>query len=88
MTKAEQDPFRAPPPWTDWDSSVKSQQDALWESIQAGDLQGQARARNALGMLCLRRGYDSSAYNEFRNSLAILEELGDSEHIPVSSRCT
>lgn len=83
MTGADQDPFSVAPTWTGWDDSVRVQQDALWESSQAGDLMGQARAHNALGMLCLRRGWDSSAYGEFRDSLAILERLGDSQHTPV-----
>jgi hypothetical protein len=83
MTEPEQDPFSTAPPWTGWDSSVRVQQEALWESMQAGDLMGQARAHNALGMLCLRRGYDSNAYGEFRDCLAILQRLGDSQHTPV-----
>ena len=83
MTEAEQDPFSTVPPWAGWDSSVRVQQDALWASKQAGDLTGQARAHNALGMLCLRRGYDSNAYGAFRDCLRILEDLGDTRHIPV-----
>jgi hypothetical protein len=75
--------FSTPPPWTDWDTSVRVQQDALWASLQVGDLMGQARAHNALGMLCLRRGYDSNAYGAFRDCLAILEKLGDTRHTPV-----
>ena len=49
----------------------------------AGILLGQARAHDALGMLCLRRGYDSSAHVQFLDSLRILEGLGDTQHTPV-----
>lgn len=83
MTETDQDPFSTPPPWTGWDSSVEVQQHALWESRQAGDLMGQARAHNALGILSLRRGYDSNAHFEFQDTLSILERLGDTQHIPV-----
>lgn len=34
-------------------------------------------------MLCLGRGYDSSAHFEFWDSLRILENIGDTRHIPV-----
>lgn len=83
MAEADQASFSTVPPWTGWDSSVGIQQEALAASRRDGDILGQARAHNALGMLCLRRGYDSSAYIEFRKSLRILEDLGDTQWTPV-----
>jgi hypothetical protein len=38
---------------------------------------GEASARNTLGLLCLRRGYHSSARIEFEQSLRLLADLGD-----------
>jgi hypothetical protein len=83
MTEAEQASFTTAPPWTGWDSSVAVQQEALAASRRSGDLMGQALAHNALGMLGLRRGYDSSAFIEFEECLRILADLGDSRHAPV-----
>ena len=74
--------FSVPPPWTGWDSSVAVQQEAL-AARRVGDLLAQARAHNALGMLCLRPGYGSSAHIEFEKSLGILEGLGDDRWMPV-----
>jgi hypothetical protein len=47
--------FSAAPPPTYWDDDVAIQHEAVAASRQAGDRLGEARARNALGLLCLRR---------------------------------
>jgi len=69
--------FRVAPPRTYWDNDVALQHEAVAACRQAGDRLGEARARNALGLLCLRRGYHSSARIEFESSLRLLAALGN-----------
>jgi hypothetical protein len=79
----DEDWFSADPAWIDWDNAVTSQHWAVAACQDAGDRLGEARARNALGLLGLRRGYHSSARFEFDESLRILSELGDDRWTPV-----
>lgn len=79
----EEDSFNATPAQTYWDRDVGLQHEALAACRRAGDRMGEARARNALGLLGLRRGYHSSAHIEFQQSLWILKDLGDTRHTPV-----
>jgi len=65
------------------DDDVAIQHEAVAACRQAGDRLGEARARNALGLLCLRRGYHSSARIEFESSLRLLADLGDGCWMPV-----
>lgn len=75
--------FHAAPARTYWDNDVAIQHEAVAACRQAGDHLGEARARNALGLLCLRRGYHSSARIEFEGSLGLLTDLGDDRWTPV-----
>lgn len=79
----DEDFFDAAPPRTYWDDDVAAQHHAVAASRQVGDLLGEARARNALGKLGLRRGYHSSARMEFERSLRLLSDLGDDRWTPV-----
>ena len=75
--------FSADPAWIDWDNDAIRQNRAVAACRDAGDRLGEARARNALGLLGLRRGYHSSARFEFDESLRILADLGDDRWTPV-----
>jgi len=75
--------FNAAPARTYWDNDAAIQHEAVAACRQAGDRLGEARARNALGLLCLRRGYGSSARIEFEESLRLLADLGDDRWTPV-----
>jgi hypothetical protein len=65
------------------DNDVAVQHEAVAACRQVGDRMGEARARNMLGLLCLRRGYYSSARIEFEESLGLLADLGDDRWTPV-----
>jgi hypothetical protein len=75
--------FDAAPDRTCWDNDVAFQHEAVGACRQVGDRLGEARARNALGLLGLRRGYHSSARIEFEQSLRILADLGDDRWTPA-----
>ena len=75
--------FNAAPALTYRDNDVAIQHEAVAACRQVGDRLGEARARNMLGLLCLRHGYHSSARTEFETSLRILADLGDDQWIPV-----
>jgi hypothetical protein len=75
--------FSTAPARTYRDNDVAIQHKAVAACRQVGDRMGEARARNALGLLCLRRGYHSSARIEFEESLRLLTELGDDRWTPV-----
>lgn len=79
----DEDWFSADPAWIDWDHDVTTQHWAVAACQDASDRLGEARARNALGLRGLRRGYHSSARFEFDESLRILAELGDGRWTPV-----
>jgi hypothetical protein len=75
--------FSSVPARTSWDNDVSIQHEAVAACRQAGDRLGEARARNTLGLLCLRRGYHSSARIEFEAGLRLLTDLGDDCWTPV-----
>ena len=75
--------FSVAPARTYWDNDVAIQHETVAACRQVGDRLGEARARNALGLLCLRRGYHSSARIEFETSLRLLADLGDEQWTPV-----
>jgi hypothetical protein len=79
----DEDSFDVAPARTDWDSDVTAQHHAVAACRQSGDFLGEARARNALGLLGLRRGYYSSARIEFERSLGLLSDLSDDRWVPV-----
>lgn len=75
--------FDAMPARIYWDYDVTAQHEAMAASREARDLLREAMARNALGLLCLRRGYHSSARIEFERSLRLLSDLGDDQWTPA-----
>jgi len=75
--------FSVAPTRTYRDNDVAIQHEAVAACRQVGDRLGEARARNALGLLCLRCGYHSSARIEFETSLQLLADLGDDRWAPV-----
>jgi hypothetical protein len=75
--------FDTAPARTYWDDDVVIQHEAVAACREAGDRLGEARARNMLGLLGLRRGYHSSARIEFQKCLRLLKGLGDDRWTPV-----
>jgi hypothetical protein len=56
-----QDSFDRAPAETYWDWDVAIRHEAVAACRRVGDQLVEAHARNMLGLLCLRRGYRSSA---------------------------